>query len=1053
MKSLLPIAILCLSIVYNSHAQVIVNPGGAACLGRYTTSYPGTTQPFTYDWEYPGGTDPIDKTQGDPKVVAGFSKPVKTNDWWSSAIWDYYQGQYNRSFTGNVVAMPWTVRAISGGLQMQNKDANSIFCPSPNSYLANSATNQLSVSLSKGAGTPQAGTATNMAVPIGAGQGTKVKDYGDYHVTINWEDAVNTMGMDVTITKGSPFVFFDNITASTNVVIRTACGPMTTIYTSPSGNRLVQVCGTYFYGIFFSPGTTIMNEPAGGTMWQLNEGHAAGDNVNREFLRFTPPGAAGQRYVVLAAMPNNTSATFLEYERRAYAFITGTASSYTYNETTGDVTTSFVTSTSLKSNAPVAIAPLNEPIHAMFRHQFLNINPATPVNTALQYTSARGNMRVRYGNFSTIMKHYGMLQHLPWYGSYVGADQTALYNMINQKYLQANLIANTYDLYFYGKRLSEIAQLIPIARQVGHIAAFNRFRNDLRAMLADLLTVTAADVNAVAPATGRTFYYDDKWDMLVHYPASFWSADQSNDRHFHYGYVIEAAAMVARYDATFATQYGPMVEMLIKDVANWRRQAGGTGVDIFPYLRFFDVYEGHSWANGMATDDENYGNDQESTSEAINCWSSIALWGEVTGNNILRDLGVYLRTTEIAATEQYWFDVDNVVFPACFAPSQIGILRGNGGDFNTFWTTNRQCIYSINWLPFTGSSFYLGLSQPAGSSQADKVADMLSRQIAPATPGAIYYNSDHFPDLIISYISMYNPVNAKTLLNNLAANMNPVDPACCPFNNLGQAHPYRYFDGQFTAFTKHWVHTLDSLRNVQRIWSNNAKTHVFYNGCWYYVIDNESSSNINVTFSDGRVINNIPGDTVIVYRFCEEVTPVELLDLTAKYNESNVDVSWLTSAELNSHYFLIERSRDGVNFESIGKVSAAGNSKSIISYQFTDVEPGSTTVLYYRLKQYDLDGTFYYSNIVSVKNESSLMISVRPNPVSSNLEVFIDGHGREAFTIEVNDVSGRLVKTKFFDRADDLGAISIDFSDLPSGTYLLRLIGSDMVRYVKVIKE
>jgi len=257
------LAFLCLSVFVTVDAQVLVNPGGGACLGRYTTTYTGGAQPFIYDWELPGGTDAIDKTQRNPKVVAGFTKPPQTNDWFSSAMWNYYQGQYNAEFTGNLVAHPWTARAIAGGLQMMYKNNASVFCPSANDYIANSATSQISVSLSKGAGTPQLATATNMSVPSGVGQGTKVKDYGDYHVTINWDDPANTMGMDATITKGNPFIFFDNITAGTDVVVRTGCGPMTLAFTSPSGNRRVTICGQD-YGLFFSAGTTIINNPVGG---------------------------------------------------------------------------------------------------------------------------------------------------------------------------------------------------------------------------------------------------------------------------------------------------------------------------------------------------------------------------------------------------------------------------------------------------------------------------------------------------------------------------------------------------------------------------------------------------------------------------------------------------------------------------------------------------------------------------------------------------------------------------------------------------------------------
>ena len=1026
-----------LSVNLEVSAQVLVNPGGGTCLARYTTTYPGTGQPASTDWELPGGTDLIDKTQQSPKVVAGFTKPVQTNDWWSSAIWDYYQGQYNRAFTGNLVALPWTARAIAGGVQLQYKNLATI-TTTVDDYIMNSATNELSVSLAKGS--------TNMSVPGGAGQGTNVKDYGDYHVTLTWEDAANGMGMDATITKGNPFIFFDNITASTDVIIRTACGPMVLGYTSPSGNRRVTVCGRN-YGIFFSPGSAIVANPVGGTMWTLNEGHAVGENVPREYLRFTPSTAAGQRYVVLAALPNNTNATFLEYERRAYAFVTGTLATYTYDPASANVTTVFTTTTALKANAPAAITPINETVHALFRHQYINMDPGTPVNTAYSYESPRGAMNVRYGNFNTIMKHYGMLQHMPWYGSYKGADSIALRNMINQKYLQPNLVTNTNDLYFWGKRLAEVAQLIPLARQMGHTAAFNRFKTDLRAALADLFTVSTGKVNKV-------FYYDDKWDMLVHYPGSYWSTDQSNDRHFHYGYVIEASAMMARYDATFATQYGPMVEMLIKDVANWQRQTGGSGNNIFPYLRFFDAYEGHSWANGMATDDENYGNDQESTSEAINCWSAIALWGEATNNTTLRDLGVYLRTTEIAAAEQYWFDVDNVVLPAGYGRNTIGILRGNGGEYRIFFNGNaRQCLHAINWLPFTGSSLYLGLQQPAGATQIDKYNEMLTNQIAPATPGAIYYDPGHFPDLVASYRSLYDPVGAKTLLTNMGANMDPVSGSCCPYSYEGQNHPFIYFDGQYTGFTKHWIHTLDSLRSVQRITANYPKTHVFYNTCWYYVIDNDNSTPVNVTFSDGRVINNAPADSVSVYRFCSIPMPVELLSFEATRQDNNALLTWITTSEQNSDHFVIERSCDGIHFEAIESVKAMGNSSSSMHYTALDQQL-CKGITYYRLKAVDKDNTFQYSSVKKLLPEGKPEISVMPIPASSSLTITLQNQGESQYTFALLDVLGRTLISTGKKLPSGTQSIDFDLTGISAGPYLVSVSdGISFQQFIRIIKE
>jgi len=65
---------------------------------------------------------------------------------------------------------------------------------------------------------------------------------------------------------------------------------------------------------------------------------------------------------------------------------------------------------------------------------------------------------------------------------------------------------------------------------------------------------------------------------------------------------------------------GAMVELLIKDIANWDRNDTR-----FPFLRNFDPYEGHSWASGHAGFAD--GNNQESSSEAINAWQAIILWG------------------------------------------------------------------------------------------------------------------------------------------------------------------------------------------------------------------------------------------------------------------------------------------------------------------------------------------------------------------------------------------------------------------------------------------
>lgn len=115
-------------------------------------------------------------------------------------------------------------------------------------------------------------------------------------------------------------------------------------------------------------------------------------------------------------------------------------------------------------------------------------------------------------------------------------------------------------------------------------------------------------------------------------------------------------------------------------------------------------------------------------------------------------------------------------------------------------------------------------------------------------------------------------------------------------------------------------------------------------------------------------------DEIITYQVsssdcpdCTSTLPIELLEFNAKRNDRYVDLTWQTASETNNNYFTVEKSIDGLNFSSIGNLSGAGNSSSVLSYKLIDSSPTQDRISYYRLKQTDYDGTFTYSDIVSVK--------------------------------------------------------------------------------------
>jgi hypothetical protein len=137
------------------------------------------------------------------------------------------------------------------------------------------------------------------------------------------------------------------------------------------------------------------------------------------------------------------------------------------------------------------------------------------------------------------------------------------------------------------------------------------------------------------------------------------------------------------------------------------------------------------------------------------------------------------------------------------------------------------------------------------------------------------------------------------------------------------------------------------------------------------------------------------------------ILPVSMNDFSAAYTSNTVELSWSTSEEINFDHFVIERSTDAGNWQSIGtvysKYSSTGN-----TYHFTDSYPLSNTS-YYRLQIADKDGKISYTKIISVNNESNTnQVSIFPNPVT-NLTFNVKLPSTAAAIVNVFTIEGRIL--------------------------------------------
>ncbi len=143
---------------------------------------------------------------------------------------------------------------------------------------------------------------------------------------------------------------------------------------------------------------------------------------------------------------------------------------------------------------------------------------------------------------------------------------------------------------------------------------------------------------------------------------------------------------------------------------------------------------------------------------------------------------------------------------------------------------------------------------------------------------------------------------------------------------------------------------------------------------------------------------------------CDTPLPVELTSFEGHANGTGIELKWVTATELNNQGFWVEKSIDGLVFDSIGFVDGAGNSTDEIIYRFSDV---SSSNCYYRLLQVDYDGAYEYSPTIFVQVNSILNIQVYPNPFVEHVSFLSSGNDK--YEVLLSDAKGRaLLKAQGF---------------------------------------
>jgi len=201
---------------------------------------------------------------------------------------------------------------------------------------------------------------------------------------------------------------------------------------------------------------------------------------------------------------------------------------------------------------------------------------------------------------------------------------------------------------------------------------------------------------------------------------------------------------------------------------------------------------------------------------------------------------------------------------------------------------------------------------------------------------------------------------------------------------------------------------------------------------WQFQYTTPNTVNVSPVFyvainaSNGN--NSSSGDLIYTKTFSSTILPVKWGDVKVFSTENGVRINWSTLTEINNHYFEVQRSLNGYDWETIGEVKGSGNQTTKKTYHFVD----NTRLInaYYRLKQVDYDGKFEYSKLVRIDKK----IQEAVIPFYDNLTNSIVLPNLDYNALVLTDLKGNplTVNTKVAH-----GLLQIDAHHLPAGIYVL----------------
>lgn len=285
-------------------------------------------------------------------------------------------------------------------------------------------------------------------------------------------------------------------------------------------------------------------------------------------------------------------------------------------------------------------------------------------------------------------------------------DKSTISDVATQETSNFSLVdaVNGDSMYFSGKIMSKFSNILLV------LALVVKDQDKAKTMLQNMKDAFGTFVNNKQKTP---LCYDKSWKGLVSQMGlkdamNDFGNTYYNDHHFHYGYFVHSAALIAKVDQEIGDgswarddTVRDWVNSLIRDVATF-------GSDTtYPQSRMFDWYAGHGLAKGIFVSAD--GKDEESSSEDYNFFYGMKLWGQIIGDEAMEARGNLVLAIEKRSMNHYMlYSNDNKTMPANFIANKVaGITFENKVDHTTYFGQLTQYIQGIHMVPITPISSYV----------------------------------------------------------------------------------------------------------------------------------------------------------------------------------------------------------------------------------------------------------------------------------------------------------------------------------------------------------